>query len=252
TPIQAFNASLIILCALTAYHGLEVVGRMIQFVFPLFMVTFLAIILLVIPEMEFCNLLPILAEGVLPVFKGSSTTAAFRGEVFLLLWLLPHVNRPEESRPYAFLAVILLGIILSADTMASLMVFGTDLAGKLTFPTFVLARYVAVGEFLERVEALVMVIWVAGVIVKVSVFFTVIVSSVRGCFGFKGSRWVVVVPVGIILYTGSLYIFQNDPQVIQFMEKTWPPLAVVFQLVVPTILLAIAWLRGVKGGKEGA
>ncbi|NLC38903.1 MAG: endospore germination permease, partial [Clostridia bacterium] len=252
TPIQVFNFSMIFLSAFAAYHGLEVVGRVIEFVFLPFLLTFLSIIFLVIPEMEFCHLFPPLENGIMPVLRGSFTASGFRGEVFVLLWLLPHVNRPEESKRYAFLAVLFLGIILSVDTMASLMVFGGDLTGKLTYPTFILARYIFIGEVFERVEALVMVIWVAGVIVKVGVFYTITVNSICNCFGLKGSRWLVVIPVALILYIGSLYIFQNDPELIKFLEQTWPPLAVTFQLALPAALLTVAWLRGVKGGKKVA
>ena len=62
----------------------------------------------------------------------------------------------------------------------------------------------------------------------------------------------VVIPVALILYIGSLYIFQNDPELIKFLEQTWPPLAVTFQLALPAALLTVAWLRGVKGGKKVA
>ena len=60
--------------------------------------------------------------------------------------------------------------------MASLMVFGTDLAGKLTF--HLCFGHCCCNEVSGKGGKLVIVIWVAGVIVKVSVFTVIILSEV--------------------------------------------------------------------------
>jgi spore germination protein KB len=245
TPIQVFNLTLILLAAYAVYHGIEVICRINQWIFPLMLVSFLFITFATLPVAKLANLLPVMSEGLYPVLRGSFAPSAFRGEVFLVLFLVPYAKEAEKTKFYGAVAVILLGIILALDVLIHIIVLGSDLSANLTFPTFILARYVQIGIF-ERMEALVMVTWVAGVIVKLSIFYYAAFSCIKDCIKVRKTSWILLT-TSLILYFGSLYIFTNVLELFQFIDKHLPLLALIFELIIPLTLLVIAKFRLIGG-----
>src|SRR5690606_9253999 len=120
------------------------------------------------------------------------------------------------------------------------------LSASLTFPTFVLARYTQIGIF-ERMEALVMITWVGGVIVKLSIFYYAAFRCIQDCLMVNKTLWILFF-TSIILYFGSLYIFTNILELFNFLDMYLPLLALLFELIIPLLLLIIAKFKQ-GGGK---
>lgn len=250
TPLLVFNGVMVLLAAYAVRCGLEVICRANQFVFPLAVLSLFVIIALVAGEMHLENLLPVMEEGLAPVLKGALAPASWRGEVVVLLMFLPYLNFPQEAGKAGLLAVIFIGILLTLATAAVIAVFGEGMAAHLTFPTLYLARYVSVAGFIERVEAIVMVLWVAGIFVKISCFYQAAALAVAQWLGLKDYR-PLVLPLGVVQLVWSVTLFDNSRELVAFLAKTFPPYAYVFELGIPLLLLLIALIRK-KGGVTGA
>ncbi|MDA8212624.1 MAG: endospore germination permease [Clostridia bacterium] len=250
TPIDIFVATLLLLGASAVRNGLEVIARMNQFVFPLLLFSYMLIIVLVARDMDLHNLLPVLEGGIGPVLKGSFSLSAFRGEVCLILMLLPSLNNSKEATLTTVKAVIWIGILLTVDTVATLAVFGPDITSVQVFPFLNLARYISLGNFVERIESLVILIWVAGVVVKVSLIYYVAALAAAQWFNLREYR-PVVLPIGMLIGVLSIIGFSNSRELVEFIAKIWPPYGFSFELILPTVLLLAAMLRK-KGGTRDA
>lgn len=250
TPIDIFVATLLLLGASAVRNGLEVIARMNQFVFPLLLFSYMLIIVLVARDMDLHNLLPVLEGGIGPVVKGSFSLSAFRGEVCLILMLLPSLNNSKEATLTTVKAVMWIGILLTVDTVATLAVFGPDITSVQVFPFLNLARYISLGNFVERIESLVILIWVAGVVVKVSLIYYVAALAAAQWFNLREYR-PVVLPIGMLIGVLSITGFANSRELVEFIAKIWPPYGFSFELILPTVLLLAAMLRK-KGGTQDA
>lgn len=250
TPIDIFVATLLLLGASAVRNGLEVIARMNQFVFPLLLFSYMLIIVLVARDMDLHNLLPVLEGGIGPVLKGSFSPSAFRGEVCLILMLLPSLNNSKEATLTTVKAVMWIGILLTVDTVATLAVFGPDITSVQVFPFLNLARYISLGNFVERIESLVILIWVAGVVVKVSLIYYVAALAAAQWFNLREYR-PVVLPIGMLIGVLSITGFANSRELVEFIAKIWPPYGFSFELILPTVLLLAAMLRK-KGGTRDA
>ena len=248
TPLLVFNSVLVLLAGYAVKNGLEVMSRATQFVFPMLLATFLLLAAFSINDIQLTNFLPILEKGIKPVLKGSLLPSAWRGEIVLLLMLLPNLNRPAESMKAGIYAVIFLGIILTFDTVATVGVFGAELTGHLVFPFFSLSRYSRIAMVLERMEALTMIIWVTGVMLKVAIFYYGTVLALAQWLKLKDYK-PLVVPVGIILINLSAILYSNSAELVAVTARTWHPFAFTFELLLPALLLAIAAVRK-KGGNS--
>ena len=171
---------------------------------------------------------------------------AWRGEIIVVSMLLPYVENPDKAGRDLAYSVILIGIILTLATMFTTAVIG-ELTEYLTFPFFELARCINIGRFIERVEALILVMWVAGVTIKVAVFFYIASLGMGQLFGLSDYR-PVVLPIGLMLGVWSLELFENSVISIQWLAEVFPFYSFIFELGIPLVLLIMA-VSGRKGGR---
>ncbi|MFZ5967327.1 MAG: GerAB/ArcD/ProY family transporter [Bacillota bacterium] len=247
TPRLVFALIIVWLAAYAVRNGLEVIGRLNQLLFPILLISYLGLVVLVVNEIKLANLAPVLENGIKPVIKGSLPPSAWRGEIVLMLMILPNLNQLVKGRKASIYAVIFLGIVLTLNTIATVGVFGTELSSHLTFPYFTLADYGQVGIVLERMEALVMLVWVAGLMIKIAVFYYCGVLAIAQWFNLRDYK-PLVTPVGIILVAWSSVIYENSRELVALISKTFPFYAFTFELLIPALLLVVAAVRKKEGG----
>lgn len=245
TPLMAFNIVLLILAAWGVKGGLEVICRAGEWVFPLFITSLVIIFLGLIPDYDWSNLLPVMEEGIRPVLLGGLAPAGFRGEIVIMLMFLPYINHHKKTGRYLAVTVVLLGVLLALTTVMTSAVMG-GLTQYLTFPTFSLARFVSIAHFIERMEALILVMWVAGVTLKAAAFYYAGVLGAAQLLGLRDYRSLVL-PMGLIVAVWSQSLFQNTRELVTWLTTIWPTYSYTFELVIPLLLLLVAALRK-KGG----
>lgn len=250
TPQIVFHALLLFLCAWAVRGGLEVLARTSEIIFPLVLFLFTAAVLLTAKDMKFFNLLPLLENGIKPVILASLDPVGWRGEIILLGMFLPYLAKPREGGRGGILAVIIIGLILAADSIANTAVFGPAVA-RMTFPTFSLVRQVSVGNFLERIDSVLVAIWVMGMYGKIALFYYATALGTAQ-LAKLGDYRPVVTPLGVILAALSVGAAENSMEVVDYIVKGFPPLAYIFEYILPTLALAVAAARGIKREKPGA
>jgi spore germination protein KB len=86
----------------------------------------------------------------------------------MLLMFFPYLNQKQEVFKTALWDLGLLAIAGGVTLIVTLGVFGAPMTAHLVFPYNALARYVAVGGFIERMNILIVVVWLSGVVVKLA------------------------------------------------------------------------------------
>lgn len=241
TPLIVFHSVILLLCAWAIRGGLEVLARVLAVTWPFLVFLFVASVLLAFNEMDFSYLLPVLENGIPPVLKSSLAPTAWRGEIIVLAMFLPFLTNPGKGKRCALISVFLIGIILTADAIANTVVFGPSTA-RLTFPTFSLIRMVSVSNFLERIESVIVALWVIGMFSKISLFYYVTVLGTAQLFNLKDYR-PLVFPMGVLLAALSIQVAANAGELVDYITKPFPPFAYVFEYIIPTILLAISYFQ---------
>ena len=83
TPISVIMVSMIMLCAFTVFGGIEVLGRIAQLFFPLFVIPILFCVLLLSPDFEVKNIFPILGGGIVSSSQGFNSGICMVFGIFL-------------------------------------------------------------------------------------------------------------------------------------------------------------------------
>ncbi|CQR48303.1 Spore germination protein YndE [Paraliobacillus sp. PM-2] len=241
TPMIVIILSMAFVCAITVYGGLEVMARASQFFFPVFVVLFLFIIILLVPVLNPENIFPILGEGLTPSLKGALIPSQWFNEFILISFFLPYLNRNGKGLKWGIIAVTLVMITLVISNLFSLLLFG-DLTPFFTYPFMDAARYISIADFLQHVESIIMALWVTGMFIKISVFYYAVVIGVAQWLDLTNYR-PIVFPIGFLLVVVSIWSTPSLQKLIDFSGTTWPFYAFLFQMLIPISLLFIAIIR---------
>lgn len=251
TPLIVFIVTLLFAAALAIYGGLEVISRVNEMMLLLVIISFFFFMFLAFGEMDPARLRPILAEGMLPVFKGSLPAIGWLGEVVSIAFLLPYLNRPALARRSGSMAVLILLAIHLVVVVTSIMVFGAAQTGRMQFPAFMIARNAGIAGIFERSEALFMLIWVGGVFAKIAIYYYVTVLAASQWLKLSSYR-PLILPFGLIIGALAFIDYRNNPELVSFLHKVWGPYSIPIELGLPALLLTIAIIRrkGVRQKNE--
>lgn len=251
TPTWFLHATLVLTVAYIVYNRVEVMGRLSELVLPIaVVVTLLTAMLLTISGLvHYENLLPVFDRGVGAVLIGSVPYASFPYmELILFAMVIPYVNNPAKVRITALASVLVAAALLTAIMIQDIAVFGEYMA-TLTFPRFSAIRLISVGDFVERIEPMVLALWVASGILKIGVCLYAFTLGLAQLFGLKELNQLIF-PTAIIIIplTGSL--FENSFQMLNFALNIYPIFAIPLQFGLPMVMLLLTFYHRRKQNKK--
>lgn len=250
TPIIVFIAFTGLVIAYTVYNGLEIIARLNVWFFSIIVVSLILITFLVAKDMNLNNFRPFLANGWKPLYMGSLAPYAWRGTIVVMAMLIPYVNQPDKVKmPYLYAALIL-GLLYEVNTMSNLAVFGPFEGGRISLPTVELVKIINVANFIQHIEALLVLVWVGGVFTMSTGWFYCSVLGLAQVLNLKDYR-PLILPMMVIYITVAIINFQSYPEFVDWAQRPWPPYALVHQLLIPVFLLIVATLRGLGATKQG-
>lgn len=247
TPLIIFHIVVVVIAAYTVKQGLEVLARVNEIFLPLIIFSMLLIILLALPQMDFTRLLPIFKTQPVDIFKGSMVTIAWYSEITTFAMIIPFLNRPGDAKRIAIISILITGLFFTLLVIAALAVLGTGVAA-LTYPVLSLVRLINIANVLERLEPIIMAIWVTWGFVKITLFYYVIVLGSAQLLKLNDYR-PLVMPVGVTLVALSIAIAENILEMLNFISNTVPfYFLFTFGAGILLVLFIIAIIMG-RGGK---
>ncbi|MBD8004385.1 endospore germination permease [Bacillus sp. Sa1BUA2] len=247
TPQTVVISSMVLLCALCVYSGLEVMARVGQLLFPLFVLPILIAIIFLVPDLQPKNMLPVLENGWLPPLKGAIPPSGWFSEFFIIAFLLPYLSDVKKGMKYGLTVVLGVMISLVIVNFMVLFVLGESTANKL-YPLMNVGRYSRAG-FFENMEAVIMAVWIVGAFVKTSLFYYICSLVIAQWLNLSDHR-PVVWPLGILIVQFSFWATPSTMAISRFDFLTFPYYSATIQLLLPLLLLLIAFVRKRKKKKS--
>ncbi len=242
TPILVFAVTLVILSASAVRNGLEIIARLAELIGPVLILFSLLTIGLVLKDVNPDNLKPLFHTGLIDILKASLIPSSWFGVCVIMGMLLPYHDKPQKTFVAKMGGVITGTILLTAFMLVQMGVFGVHGTASLTFPSYSLARMIHLGDFVERIEVVMMVIWLGGGFITLTVLYYVAVLGTSQLLNLKSFQ-PVVIPVGIVIIGLSIMLFSNHIDLKAFINKVFPFYALSIEGGLTTVLLIIALLR---------
>lgn len=241
TPKFVVIGAMVFVCALAVRGGLEVIARCSEFFGPVVTVLFVFIIILLLPDLEPSNMFPIFEFGIRPSLLGAAAPQAWFSEYFLIAFLLPYLVDRDQALKWSILSVTGVMLTMMVTNIASLFLFGL-LSENLSYPIMSAARYISIADFFEHIEAVAMALWVAGVFIKIAVFFYAVVLGTAQFLNLKNYKSLSF-PIGILIALLAVWSVDTFTEMKDTLGKVIPFYLTTVQTLIPLLLLIIALIK---------
>ncbi len=251
TPIEVIILTLALTAAYSAYLGPEVVGRLTIFLTP-WLVLFLIVILLApLTAVDLGHIFPFWGTGLSSLLRNSLQRSSLYADATVLLVLYPYLRVPAKAHSVAVWAIALAALVFAFVEVVIIMVFDVVNTDRLVFPIVSLARLVAFGRFLTRVEALGVLLWVFLSAVQIAVLLWAAATTLAETLRLPSHRplfapLTTIVIAGCSALTGEWQAARLDFQIL----GRWAG-AVAFVLPLGLWLLSLVRGKKAKAPLEG-
>jgi spore germination protein KB len=203
TPISVISFFLLGIMIYATVLGIETLTRVAWFFAPYLLTTLLIILFFSLSKGEIGNLTPVLGTGPLALLKHSAIHTSLFAEILLFALIAPLIRKQERIAKIG-LASLLISILINAIVaLGIVLVFNYRESGRLIFPIFQLARLIAFGEFIQRVESVFVFLWFFAAGVQLCGLFYGTVTGFAQTFKIKNYR-PLVFPLAVLVFTVSL------------------------------------------------
>ncbi|MBO1511090.1 GerAB/ArcD/ProY family transporter [Metabacillus bambusae] len=247
TPMPVVTVSFMILMIYCLRGGMEVFARMGETVFPVYIISLIVIwiLLFTVKDFSISNLTPILGNGVKPVLKEVfpvAITFPF-GETIIITMFLPILNKKHHARKVGMAVILIGGILLIINTMINIAVLGPEIYSRDPYPLMSSTRLVSIADFLERFDALVILMMVAGVFFKVGGWMYGASVGITQLFNIKDQRSILLAISTIIVPLSFLYSNNYVEARGVGLKFIQPYQHIPLQIIIPILLFFIAFIR---------
>ncbi|WP_162341885.1 GerAB/ArcD/ProY family transporter [Paenibacillus paridis] len=244
TPIEVLQIMFVVIIVFAVRAGLVVYSRAAQVFFPILICFFCLLILPILPKISINNFEPMLEYGFMPVVKAGFSFSGLQ-EMIVLLMLYPYVKKPASSNGGFMGGMLVGGIVLIVTSMGCIGVMGASVTSNQLFPAYVLAKNISIGHFLERIEGLMIFIWIMSIVMKIVITLDASVIGLGQLLKLKDTK-PFIIPLGFGIVVLALLCYPNTIFIQDFLSKNWAPFASIFTLFLPMLLLVVLLLQKKK------
>ncbi|MGM1022621.1 MAG: GerAB/ArcD/ProY family transporter [Bacillota bacterium] len=250
TPAQSLNILFAVIVIMGVRLGIETFARSAELLFPLFILLYISGAILIAPEIKLENVQPVFEAGIGPIWPAA---LSFISVLFLphivLLMIFPTVNRTDKARKAFFNGSMLGGMMIFVVVAFSILILGPDLTARSIFPSYSLAKKISIGNFLQRIEAIMAIIWFISLYFRITIYLYAIVVGIAQIFNLKDYR-PLILPLGMILVVMSVVIYPNVPYQHTWDGTVWISYTLSIGLFLPLLLLCIHGIRKLWSKKK--
>jgi spore germination protein KB len=247
TPMLVVNVVFIIVIIIATLLGLETIARTAEILYPWAVGGFILLVLFALPDAEVKNLQPIFGEGIKPIIQAAVLFQAFNPLTFVIsLMILPsRVTNLQETKKAFLKGILTGGIIVIILTFVCILVLGADTTVRRVYPSYALAKNISIGNFLERIESILGMVWIVTIFFKTNLYFYVTVEGFAQTLGLKDYK-PFTLPIGMLVIIFSGIVYPNTVYAANWDKTTWFSYALTYGFIFPLFIFIIGKLRHKK------
>lgn len=202
-PVSVIVLSTTIFTVYACLQGWNVIAKTCWVSLPFLAVGVVLPLVLTADRWNTNYLYPLLGNGLQATIITGVGGAGILGEIVLAA-ILAQVVQPEvKVWRTSMTAVLASGLLFLMVVLATSMVFPYPIAGQLTLPYYMLSRTLTLGRFLQRMEALALIIWAFAALIKVSIDSYAALYIYKRIFGVKDQK-PLLLPHGVIIFATAM------------------------------------------------
>lgn len=218
TPQWFIVLSLMGVIVWAACSGLNVIARCGIFLLPLVAAFGIYISVANGPRKHYAYVLPMLENGLTPVWKGMFIVGGGLVELSLILLLQHHLLRQPKLRHLLFILWVLVGLTIG-PLLGALAEFGPTEAAHLRYPAYEEWRLIHIGHYIEHLDFLSIFQWLSGSFVRIAFALLLLQEVLVSHRSTKLKKSAVIVTAAALMIVLSLMPI-TDKNFVAFLS-TW-------------------------------
>ncbi|WNB93960.1 GerAB/ArcD/ProY family transporter [Bacillus sp. NEB1478] len=143
----------------------------------------------------------------------------FTAGAFLLLFILYVKNVNRLSSKY-LCGLLLRGFALISNLFLAVGIEGAYMIKRQSYPTFEVMRDISLINIFERVEVVIGVVWIFGILVKIVICFLAVLKGLQHISKHASYR-PFLLPCGILVWAMSNHLHSNTMEFTDFVGQNW-------------------------------
>ncbi len=243
TPIRIVHLMFVILLVWGVLHGLESLARTGEILLPLVTLFIVFLVICILPQADIDRLRPVLGSGWLPLAKGVSVTVAYPfGELSAIMMLLPFTAESPHRKRDIMITTIIGALLLGSIVMISIMVLGAFFTQHNIYASFILSQRISIGNFLERIEAIMATVWIISTYFKAVIYFYCFLLGTAQFLKLKTYR-PLILPTGMMLFGMAIIIAPNITYYVSMIVYYWIDWDITCSTVIPLVAILAYKIR---------
>lgn len=241
TPLFVINFTVGLVCIIAIRLGIETLGRTCAYFIPLVFFILVLVQILVLPQMHFDYIKPIMYKGFLPVLQAGYYAFTFPfAETVLLMSVFFTLKSKKSARKVYLWGLFLAGIPIVVQTLRNVLVLGNSI-DMYYFPSYISVGDISIGNFLQRLEVTVVFVFATGAFAKISVCLFSTCRGFQKLFKLEDYRSVAI-QVGLLMVYFSIIVYENIMEMKEWAE-IYSYYVIPNQVIIPIVLWIVAEVR---------
>ncbi|MBW7453963.1 endospore germination permease [Paenibacillus sepulcri] len=241
TPTYVFNGLNVLVSALTAYAGIEVISRLFTLLLAILVGSIVLVLLFNFPQYHPDYLLPFMPYGFKPIlhsaYYGSGVAYGDLLTVAMLFCFI-HIDKRKRNirtKPL-FIAFAASWMIIFLVNICVIMALG-PMSEEFKYPLYILARLVNFQDFITRIEAFIGIALLIGSIMKATVTIYSLNLVLTQLLKLKEEK-LLIIPLALAIFQLSQLLATREPQ-LNPVFAYWPLTTFVVSLPVYFMIIVI-------------
>lgn len=171
TPLAAILIMVIVSSSLVAARGINIIGSLCWFTYPVLQVIVLLIIPMVWKEININYIFPLGGPGVKTLLKEGITHTTIMGEIIILTVFFPQVRSYKEFKAASLLGLFISILQISLFIIIYISTYGFPVLITLNYPYQQLTRLANAGRFATNMEAFFLGFWIIASSLRFAVYY---------------------------------------------------------------------------------
>lgn len=249
TPQYIMVLCMGVLCIWAVKEGIEVIGRCSIIVLLITSMSIIIVLVASLPQGDFINIKPILYNGFKPVISGAFSSFSFPfAETVLFTAIYSGLRNKKSTFKVFYISLFMGGAFILFTATRNLLVLGVDIASNMYFPTYSAVRLIQIGDFLQRVEVIVAIVFTFAGLGKICVCLLAACNGLAKVFNINNYHKLAI-PVGLLMMNFSMLVYRNVMEMFDWAIKVYKYYAFPFQVILPIIILIAAEIK-VRSNKK--
>lgn len=207
-PTYYYIIPMVALVVISQFYDSKTILRLSNLVFGLMMATYVILMISALRNFDVINLMPVLVDGVKPVFTALPHFFTWTGNAVVLLMYFNKTSVKKGLTKYVMLGCGLAYAVVLVLNVLFIGVFGI-ISGFFTTSVFELSIFFNGKIYFNNFDSVIKLVWIFGTFIRDSIFITCAAESMSELLGIKNSKGIKMI-LPIVISVLSILLMKNE------------------------------------------